>query len=76
MKIIIQPYNDKLGKLLINDLKSGKYNNFSFSVAYAKTSGVDALYDQRFLQPAETFMPQLELIRKTLPLKHYVQSFA
>ncbi len=46
MKIIIQPYNDKLGKLLINDLKSGKYNNFSFSVAYAKTSGVDVLYDQ------------------------------
>lgn len=45
MKLIIQPYNDKLGKLLIDDLNSGKYSNFAFSVAYAKISGVDALYD-------------------------------
>lgn len=45
MKLIIQPYNDKLGKLLIEDLLSGRYNNFTFLVAYAKLSGVDALYD-------------------------------
>lgn len=45
MKLIIQPYNDKLGKLLIDDLNSGKYSNFAFSVAYAKISGIDALYD-------------------------------
>lgn len=45
MKLIIQPYNDKLGKLLVDDLNSGKYINFAFSVAYAKISGVDALYD-------------------------------
>lgn len=45
MKLIIQPYNDKLGKLLVDDLSSGKYSRFTFSVAYAKISGVDALYD-------------------------------
>ncbi|MBR5157301.1 MAG: phospholipase D family protein [Clostridia bacterium] len=45
MKLVIQPYNYKLGKMLIDDLHSGKYNNFAFSVAYAKISGVDALYN-------------------------------
>lgn len=45
MKLIIQPYHDKLGNLLVDDLSSGKYSAFSFSVAYAKISGVDALYD-------------------------------
>lgn len=45
MKLVIQPYNDKLGKMLIDDLNSGKYKNFAFSVAYAKISGVDAMYD-------------------------------
>lgn len=45
MKLIIQPYNDKLGMLLTDDLNSGKYSNFAFSVAYAKISGIDALYD-------------------------------
>ena len=45
MKLIVQPYNEKLGKLLADDLSSGKYNRFTFSVAYAKISGVDALYD-------------------------------
>ena len=45
MKMLIQPYNDKLGKLLSDDLNSGKDNRFTFSVAYAKISGIDALYD-------------------------------
>lgn len=45
MNLIIQPYQCKLGKLLIDDLASGKYQTFTFFVAYAKISGVDALYD-------------------------------
>lgn len=45
MKLIFQPYNDKLGKLLTDDLNSKKYHKFTFYVAYAKISGVDALYD-------------------------------
>lgn len=45
MKLIVQPYQDKLGNLLMDDLKSGKYNHFSFFVAYARISGVDVLYD-------------------------------
>ena len=45
MDVIIQPYVAKLGKRLIEDLASGKYNRFLFSVAYAKISGVDILYD-------------------------------
>ena len=46
MDVIFQPYGGKLGKHLGEDLKSGKYNRFLFSVAYAKISGVDILYDQ------------------------------
>lgn len=45
MKLMIQPYYDKLGNLLTDDLGSGKYRSFTFLVAYAKLSGVDALYD-------------------------------
>lgn len=45
MKLVIQPYNEKLGKLLTDDLNSGRYHCFAFSAAYAKISGVDALYD-------------------------------
>lgn len=45
MQIIVQPYSHKLGELLSDDLNSGKYNTFFFSVAYAKLSGIDALYD-------------------------------
>lgn len=50
MKLIVQPYGEKLGNLLTEDLCSGKYRSFIFSVAYAKISGVDALYD-----PIQTF---------------------
>lgn len=45
MKLLIQPESNSLGKLLNADLASGRYNRFCFSVAYARLSGVDALYD-------------------------------
>lgn len=45
MKPICQPHHDKLGKHLIDDLNSGKYSSFMFFVAYARISGIEALYD-------------------------------
>lgn len=45
MELILQPYSRKLGNCLAEDLRSGKYRLFLFSVAYAKLSGVDALVD-------------------------------
>ena len=45
MEFIFQPYKAQLGSLLIEDLKSKKYDTFMFTVAYAKISGVSRLYD-------------------------------
>lgn len=43
MTIINQPFKGALGFKLIEQLNSGKYDRFIFSVAYAKTSGVNRL---------------------------------
>lgn len=43
MTIVDQPFRGSLGFKLIEQLNSGKFNRFIFSVAYAKTSGVNRL---------------------------------
>ena len=43
MTIVDQPFKGSLGFKLIEQLNSGKYDRFIFSVAYAKTSGVNRL---------------------------------
>lgn len=45
MELIIQPYQNKLGKLLTDDLASKRYSSFIISAAYARVSGIGALYD-------------------------------
>lgn len=50
--IIQQPYNKSLGYLILENLQEDSYNEFSFIVAYAKTSGVNRLlpYMQQFVE--------------------------
>lgn len=43
MTLVNQPFNEFLGFKLMEQLGSGKFNQFMFSVAYAKTSGVNRL---------------------------------
>ncbi len=46
MKLIMQPHMERLGELLAEDLRSKRYHTFVFCTAYAKLSGVSALYDE------------------------------
>lgn len=41
----MQPHDERLGELLVEDLRSKRYHTFLCCVAYAKLSGVSALHD-------------------------------
>lgn len=45
MSLLLQPHEGRLGELLLEDLRSKQYDTFLFCTAYAKLSGVSALYD-------------------------------